>query len=221
MDALAAAIAKKRKSTQDEFKGRKYAKRSELEEARMRKLREEEASELQRRVGGAALSPARAHAPVLRSCALPKLYSPAQSQLRNFDYIQDSPKPEEPAETKQKTKQRDADAAATAAEASEADQLTSVEVIRRLRALDQPVTLFGEVRATDATLRTATSAVRATASRPCRDAASSWTCSQSPQCRRQAAAERASLCFCTEPLSKTSITSNTACIYTVCSTAVL
>lgn len=82
-----------------------------------------------------------------------------------------------------------------------------MEVIRRLRALDQPITLFGEVRAMDATLRTAASALRATASRPCRDAASSWTCSQSAQCRHQAAADRASLCFCTEPLFKTSITS--------------
>lgn len=54
MDALAVAIAKKRKSTQDEFKGRKFVKRSELEEARMRKLREEEAEELQKRVGGDA-----------------------------------------------------------------------------------------------------------------------------------------------------------------------
>jgi hypothetical protein len=50
MDALAAAIAKKRKSTQDEFKGRKYVKRAELEEMRIRKLRDEEQSEQQARV---------------------------------------------------------------------------------------------------------------------------------------------------------------------------
>lgn len=81
MDALAAAIAKKRKSAQDEFKGRKYVKRSELEEARMRKVREEEASELQRRVGDAALSPARAHAAADNALTqVCMLYSPAQSQ---------------------------------------------------------------------------------------------------------------------------------------------
>lgn len=50
MDALAAAIAKKRKSTADEFKGRKFVKRSELEEMRIRKLRDEEDSERQQRV---------------------------------------------------------------------------------------------------------------------------------------------------------------------------
>jgi hypothetical protein len=50
MDALAAAIAKKRKSTQDEFKGRKYVKRAELEEIRIRKLREEEQAEQDARV---------------------------------------------------------------------------------------------------------------------------------------------------------------------------
>lgn len=50
MDALAAAIAKKRESTQNEFKGRKFVKRAELEELRIRKLREEEEAERQKRV---------------------------------------------------------------------------------------------------------------------------------------------------------------------------
>ena len=50
MDALAAAIARKRESNQNEFKGRKFVKRAELEELRIRKLRDEEAAERQKRV---------------------------------------------------------------------------------------------------------------------------------------------------------------------------
>ena len=51
MDKLAALIANKRKSTEQEFQGRKFVKRSDLEEARLRKRQEEEAAEKAKRVG--------------------------------------------------------------------------------------------------------------------------------------------------------------------------
>lgn len=45
MDTLKALIEKKRKVVSEEFHGKKYALVSELEEARQRKLREEEEQE--------------------------------------------------------------------------------------------------------------------------------------------------------------------------------
>lgn len=45
MDALKALVAAKRKATEEEFKGKKFLKRSEIEEQRLKKLREEEEKE--------------------------------------------------------------------------------------------------------------------------------------------------------------------------------
>lgn len=46
MDTLKALVAKKRKATEEEFGGKKFVKRSDIEELRLRKLREEEQQEL-------------------------------------------------------------------------------------------------------------------------------------------------------------------------------
>lgn len=51
MDALKALVANKRKAVQDEFQGKKFARRSEIEDCRMRKLREEEEQERLAKVG--------------------------------------------------------------------------------------------------------------------------------------------------------------------------
>ena len=45
MDALKAVIGAKRKQAQDELGGRKFAKRSQIETARLTQLREEEGQE--------------------------------------------------------------------------------------------------------------------------------------------------------------------------------
>lgn len=45
MDSLRAMIAQKRKVAAEDFKGKKYIKRSDLEAARLAKLREEEEAE--------------------------------------------------------------------------------------------------------------------------------------------------------------------------------
>ena len=54
MDALKALVASKRKSAEEEFKGKEYAKRSEIEELRLAKLREEEQREREAKVGARA-----------------------------------------------------------------------------------------------------------------------------------------------------------------------
>ena len=45
MDKLKQLVASKRKATEEEFGGRKFMKRGELEEMRLKKLREEEEQE--------------------------------------------------------------------------------------------------------------------------------------------------------------------------------
>jgi hypothetical protein len=45
MDKLKQLVASKRKTTEQEFKGKKFVKRDELEQARLQKLREEEEAE--------------------------------------------------------------------------------------------------------------------------------------------------------------------------------
>ena len=45
MDKLKALVSAKRKATEEEFGGKKFMKRGDLEEMRLKKLREEEAQE--------------------------------------------------------------------------------------------------------------------------------------------------------------------------------
>ena len=45
MDKLKQLVASKRKATEEEFKGKRFVKRAELEEGRIQKLREEEDAE--------------------------------------------------------------------------------------------------------------------------------------------------------------------------------
>ena len=70
------------------------------------------------------------------------------TSLHPFREQQASPKPEEPPEKKQRTtkqqQKQDASSLAVGA-AAEANDLPVQEVFRRLRALEQPITLFGEV----------------------------------------------------------------------------
>jgi hypothetical protein len=50
MDTLKALLGNKRKAAEEEFKGKKYVKRGDIEDARLRKLREEEEKELREKV---------------------------------------------------------------------------------------------------------------------------------------------------------------------------
>lgn len=50
MDKLRDLVSSKRKQVSEEFQGKKYVKRSDLEEARLRKVREEEEVERTRKV---------------------------------------------------------------------------------------------------------------------------------------------------------------------------
>ena len=50
MDKLKQLVASKRKATEEEFGGKKFVKRGELEEVRVQKLREEEEQERREKV---------------------------------------------------------------------------------------------------------------------------------------------------------------------------
>ena len=50
MDKLKALVASKRKAAEEEFRGKKFVKRGELEEMRLEKQREEEEQERQQKV---------------------------------------------------------------------------------------------------------------------------------------------------------------------------
>lgn len=50
MEAIKAELEKKRKAKQEEFGGKKYAKRSDIEALRVAKVREEEVVEAARKV---------------------------------------------------------------------------------------------------------------------------------------------------------------------------
>ena len=52
MDKLKALVAAKRKAAEEEFGGKKYVRRGEIEELRLAKLREEEAREREAKVSG-------------------------------------------------------------------------------------------------------------------------------------------------------------------------
>ncbi|PRW45581.1 pre-mRNA-splicing factor 18-like isoform A [Chlorella sorokiniana] len=115
MDKLKALVAAKRKAAEEEFGGKKYVRRGEIEELRLAKLREEEAAERQakeaRRRGGdsggeeGSRPASRAGEPHARP---------------------------------------DSRAGGSAAPTPAPQELPREEVIRRLRALGEPVTLFGE-----------------------------------------------------------------------------
>lgn len=113
MDALKALVAAKRKATEEEFKGKKFLKRSEIEEQRLKKLREEEEKErLQKEAKKKHNSQAAKAADTVRPT------SRASGKARPDSQVKDTDKPTQ--------------------------SLTREQVIRRLRRLKEPATLFGE-----------------------------------------------------------------------------
>ncbi|EOA38906.1 hypothetical protein CARUB_v10011298mg [Capsella rubella] len=130
MDLLREEILKKRKSLAEESGGKKFFKRSEIEQKKLQKLREEERREheikAQRRVAAAA---------------------GGDGKLSGDSSAPGSSNAAAPASSKSST----SDAAAIADSKSLTDErnienlvLPRQEVIRRLRFLKQPMTLFGE-----------------------------------------------------------------------------
>ncbi|GAB4821259.1 hypothetical protein N2152v2_008305 [Parachlorella kessleri] len=121
MDALKAVLAAKRKAQEEAFQGKKFLKRSELEQVQLKKLKEEEERERQEKEarrkqqdGGVARD---------TDAARPSSRA-AGSRSRPESRAGDGGQAEEPA------KQR--------------PTLTKEQVVRRLRRLGEPATLFGE-----------------------------------------------------------------------------
>ncbi|XP_068652500.1 uncharacterized protein [Aristolochia californica] len=116
MDLLKGELLKKRKSLQQDFGGKKFVKRSEIEQKKIKKLREEEKRELE--------------AKALRE---------KTSTLQNPSSESDLPASAPSAKLSFKAQE-------TLSEEQKIDDLVlpRQEVIRRLRFLKQPITLFGE-----------------------------------------------------------------------------
>lgn len=129
MDILKQELMRKRQSLAQDVGGRKVFKRSEIEQKRIQRLREEEKRE----------SEAKA------------LKQQQQHQQNQQDPQHDSSNPNS---TSQTSKQNPDSAAASSSSSSKKPptneqkiddlNLSKQEVVRRLRLLKQPVTLFGE-----------------------------------------------------------------------------
>ncbi|KFM25756.1 hypothetical protein F751_2598 [Auxenochlorella protothecoides] len=127
MDKLRELLASKKKAAEAEFGGKRYLKRSELEELRLRKLREEEEAERARKAPNDSqedASPASV---------------PADAAGKDGEATASTSKP-------RPSSRQDKAAAAGSRTGLQTDtpQLTREEVIRRLRRLKEPATLFGE-----------------------------------------------------------------------------
>ncbi|KAI3425022.1 hypothetical protein D9Q98_008403 [Chlorella vulgaris] len=122
MDRFKELVAAKRKTADEEFQGKKYMKRSEIEALRMAKLREEEEQE-------------RAAKEAKRRAAAGE-DADGQSQPATRGGGGEAARPDSKAVA--------AAAATAAALAVPAVNLSREEVVRRLRALKEPIMLFGE-----------------------------------------------------------------------------
>ncbi|KAL4447757.1 hypothetical protein ABPG75_004976 [Micractinium tetrahymenae] len=111
MDKLKELLAAKRKAAEEEFGGKKYAKRADIEELRLAKLRAEEAKEREAR----------------------------EARRRQQEGDSDGSRPASRAGDLQARPESRAGAAPTPPAS-----LPKEEVVRRLRALGEPATLFGE-----------------------------------------------------------------------------
>lgn len=103
MEGLKALLEKKRKAAAEEFGGKKYVKRSEIEDARLKKLRDEENEENK-------------HKELRRKVLADQEAAGRKRKGEEEEQVPESPR----------------------------DSLSREEVIRRLRLLQQPATLFGE-----------------------------------------------------------------------------
>ena len=129
MDGLKALLAKKRKAAEQEFGGRTQVKRVEIEQARIQQLRNEENIEndvkVQHYLSCKCTSMLECHGPVLEG-AIAK--QEAKRALKRA------------ADGSGELQRLDSGARTNSEEA-----LPREEVVRRLRLLGQPATLFGEV----------------------------------------------------------------------------
>lgn len=128
MDKLKQLVSSKRKALNEEFGGKKYVKRAELEEARVKKLRAEEEEERRRKVRRRKLNKGKNNA----WCPYDVLILQEQSRGQN-NSSNNAVKQSEKGKVEEEKKLPE-----------EIAKLAPDEVIRRLRLLKQPIKLFGE-----------------------------------------------------------------------------
>jgi len=135
MDSLKALIEKKRKAISEEFHGKKYAKVSELEEARLRKLREEEEQERLQKVRSVLSTTPSTPALLLYFNTSPQFFTQEAKKPKTDTLFQ----PGQPNSQQRQTTINEQQQQQLAKPA-----LSRHEIIRRLRVLEEPATLFGE-----------------------------------------------------------------------------
>lgn len=160
MDKLRELLAAKRKAAEEEFKGKKYVKRSEIEELRLAKLRAEEQREREAKVrfrgrkrasgpqgsssaagpGGSQRGGTRL--PCTCSCRTPIAHTLNMQEAKRRQQEGGDSDGSRPASRMADPHARP-DSRAGGAPTPPAS-LPREEVVRRLRALGEPVTLFGE-----------------------------------------------------------------------------
>ena len=148
MDALKALLDKKRKATQEEFGGRKFVKRSEIEKSRLEQLKEQEAKEQAEKVHPCHVCPCHTLLPPFAALQVKARAPPELLVTCHCPCVLDT----KVLVTQEARRQKQL-AAAGSGELGRLDSgprgseelLPQAEVIRRLRLLAQPATLFGEV----------------------------------------------------------------------------
>ena len=127
MNGLKALLAKKRKAADEEFGGRKQVKRVDIEQARIKQLRTEERNELGVKVISSLYLGIGAKYYLLCKFCLARTQEARRALKRGADGSGELQRLDSSARTNSE------------------EALPQEEVIRRLRLLGQPATLFGEV----------------------------------------------------------------------------
>ena len=144
MDGLKALLAKKRKAADEEFGGRKQVKRVDIEQARIKQLRTEEQNELGVKVISSLYLGIGVKYYLLWKPCLACMQEAKRAVKRGADGSGELQRLDSSARTNSE------------------EALPQEEVIRRLRLLGQPATLFGEVPPSTATCSSIQSAVHST-----------------------------------------------------------
>lgn len=152
MDKLKELLASKKRETEQQFGGKKYMKRSELEQLKVKKLKEEEKAERARKVLVSGNYNGRqflmigcaSHLVRLSSCTCLFLHQEASRPVAS-PVASSGSAGEAPAEPGKQSRpaSRLTDAGTSSTATSEV-VLTKDEIMRRLRRLKEPITLFGE-----------------------------------------------------------------------------
>lgn len=141
MDKLKQLVASKRKAAEEEFRGKKYAKRADIEAARLQKLKEEEKLEMQEKEKKRLEKERLKYMDDSRISSVDSRDRKYSTVAKSADGVLSLTETERGYKGSQSpSKQRPGSEEPEMLE----EELSVKEVIRRLRVLGEPATLFGE-----------------------------------------------------------------------------